>query len=122
MLLSVAWGKVIHEKNLKQKISWQCSVGLQFILLIFRGFCEIPLRIWQLYLLMNIWLFARGKGGGGVRMKIYHHSPFTMEESGEQCTVVFALIVTEPASECVCVCVGGWRGVATLPFSLVPSH
>ncbi len=26
-----------------------------------------------------------------------------MEEPGEQCTVVFALIVTEPASECVCV-------------------
>jgi hypothetical protein len=25
-----------------------------------------------------------------------------MEESGEQCTVVFALIVTEPASEFVC--------------------
>ncbi len=24
MLLSVAWGKVIHEKNLKQKISWHC--------------------------------------------------------------------------------------------------
>ncbi len=29
-----------------------------------------------------------------------------MEESGEQCTVVFALIVTKPASECVC----GWGG------------
>jgi hypothetical protein len=28
-----------------------------------------------------------------------------MEEPGNQCTVVFALIVTEPASECVCV----WR-------------
>jgi hypothetical protein len=26
-----------------------------------------------------------------------------MEEPGEQCTVVFKLIVTEPASECVCV-------------------
>jgi hypothetical protein len=25
----------------------------------------------------------------------------TIEEPGEQCTVVFALIVTEPASECV---------------------
>ncbi len=24
MLLSGAWGKVIHEKNLKQKISWHC--------------------------------------------------------------------------------------------------
>ncbi len=24
MLLSGAWGKVIHEKNLKQKISWNC--------------------------------------------------------------------------------------------------
>jgi hypothetical protein len=23
-LYSGAWGKVIHEKNLKQKISWQC--------------------------------------------------------------------------------------------------
>jgi len=27
-----------------------------------------------------------------------------VEKSGEQCTVVFAGIVTEPASECVCVC------------------
>ncbi len=24
MLLSGAWGKVIHEKNLKQNISWHC--------------------------------------------------------------------------------------------------
>ncbi len=24
MLLSGAWGEVIHEKNLKQKISWHC--------------------------------------------------------------------------------------------------
>ncbi len=24
MLLSGAWGKVIHEKNLMQKISWHC--------------------------------------------------------------------------------------------------
>jgi hypothetical protein len=24
MLFSGAWGKVIHEKNLKQKISWHC--------------------------------------------------------------------------------------------------
>ena len=29
-----------------------------------------------------------------------------MEEPGEQYTVVFALIVTEPANECLCV----WRG------------
>jgi hypothetical protein len=34
-----------------------------------------------------------------------------MEELGEQCTVVFALIVTKPASECVCVWgVGGGGG------------
>ncbi len=31
-----------------------------------------------------------------------------MEEPGEQCTVVFALIVMEPASKCVC----GGGGVA----------
>jgi hypothetical protein len=31
----------------------------------------------------------------------------TMDESGEQCTVVFALIVTKSASECVCGCGGG---------------
>jgi len=36
-----------------------------------------------------------------------------MEEPGEQCTVVFALIVTEPASECV----GGGRGDPTLAGS-----
>ncbi len=26
MLLSGVWGKVIHEKNLKQKISWHCPL------------------------------------------------------------------------------------------------
>ncbi len=31
-----------------------------------------------------------------------------MEEPGEQYTaVIFALIVTEPANECLCVCGGG---------------
>ncbi len=35
-----------------------------------------------------------------------------LEESGEQCTVVFALIVTEPASECVR---SGW-GVTISPL------
>ncbi len=30
MLLSLAWGKVIHEKNLKQKISWHCPFKLGF--------------------------------------------------------------------------------------------
>ncbi len=29
MLLSGAWGKVIHEKNLKQKISWHCPFKLK---------------------------------------------------------------------------------------------
>ncbi len=39
-----------------------------------------------------------------------------MEEPGEKCTVVFAFIVTEPASECVYV--GGWGGSHTaLPTS-----
>ncbi len=37
----------------------------------------------------------------------------TMEELGEQFTVVFVLLVSEPASECVFVCVGG-GGVASL--------
>ncbi len=33
----------------------------------------------------------------------------TMDEYGEQCTIVFALIFTEPAREFVCMCVeGGW--------------
>ncbi len=36
-----------------------------------------------------------------------HSASSYMEESGEQCTVVFALIVTEPASECVCEDGGG---------------
>ncbi len=35
---------------------------------------------------------------------------------GEQCTVVFALIVTEPATECLCVGGGGGGGCySTLP-------
>ncbi len=38
-----------------------------------------------------------------------------MEESGEKCTVVFALIVTEPASECMCVRGGGGGGVYEPP-------
>ncbi len=37
--------------------------------------------------------------------------PRIIEEPGEQCTVVFALILTEPASECVCAGkVGGGGG------------
>jgi hypothetical protein len=35
-----------------------------------------------------------------------------MEEPGEKCTVVFALIITEPASECVCF---GWGGMVAIP-------
>jgi hypothetical protein len=44
-----------------------------------------------IYTVRTLWW--EGKEGVGV----------TIEEPGEQCTVVFALIVTEPASECVCV-------------------
>jgi hypothetical protein len=39
-----------------------------------------------------------------------------MEKFGEQCPVVFASIVTKPASECVCV--GGGGGGGFIP----PSH
>ncbi len=51
------------------------------------------------------------------RMSLASSIVGTMEEPGEQCTVVFALIVTEPGSECVCVCVCVWRevGGAALP-------
>ncbi len=67
-------------------------------------------------------------GGGGRRhphaavpMEVTDVVPVTsvrtsMAESGEQRTVVFALIVAEPASECVCVCVWGWG----VPFSMGP--
>jgi hypothetical protein len=45
-------------------------------------------------------------GGGGevTKRKIRKGKTLTsgMEESGEQCNVVFAFIVTEPASECAC--------------------
>ncbi len=34
MLLSGAWGKVIHEKNLKQKISWHCPFKTSFLYLV----------------------------------------------------------------------------------------
>jgi hypothetical protein len=44
-----------------------------------------------------------------------------MEEPGEQGTVVFALICTEPASECVCGRVGGGeRGCYNTPPHPVP--
>jgi hypothetical protein len=39
----------------------------------------------------------------------------TMEEPGEQCTVVFALLVTEPASDCVNAGGEGNVGVALPP-------
>ena len=42
-----------------------------------------------------------------------------MEEHGKQCTVVFALIVTEPASECVCV--GGGGVVTPIPHCPLPA-
>ncbi len=47
-----------------------------------------------------------------------------IEEPREQCTVVFALIVTDPASECVCLCL--WTGCregggATTPPCLPPT-
>ncbi len=45
-----------------------------------------------------------------------------MEEPGEQCTVVFASIVTEAASGTYCVCVGGGSGdKATSPPPLAGS-
>ncbi len=44
MLLSGAWGKVIHEKNLKQKISWHCP---------FKYCCDVintdPREYWAIY-------------------------------------------------------------------------
>ncbi len=43
-----------------------------------------------------------------------------MEKPDEQCTVVFALIVTEPASMCVCLCVGG-GGLLHPPLPLAGS-
>ncbi len=36
-------------------------------------------------------------------VNIHYCSGIFMEETGEQCTVVFALIVMEPASDCLCV-------------------
>jgi hypothetical protein len=36
-------------------------------------------------------------------VNIHYCSGMFMEETGEQCTVVFALIVLEPASDCLCV-------------------
>jgi hypothetical protein len=50
---------------------------------------------------------------------LIRHRCGTMEESREQCTVVFALIVTKPASECVCL----WMaGVAVPPPPPPPLH
>ncbi len=43
--------------------------------------------------------------------------PYDMDEPGERCTVVFALIVTEPACNCVCGG-GGEGGVAAPPFPI----
>ncbi len=70
---------------------------------------------------------AEGGGGGrrhphaAVPMEVTDVVPVTSmrtstEESGEHSTVVFALIVTEPASECVRVCVWGWG----VPSSMGP--
>ncbi len=45
-----------------------------------------------------------------------------MEEFGEQFTVVFACIVTQPASDCVCVCVEGGGLLYTPPPQPVPEQ
>jgi hypothetical protein len=51
-------------------------------------------------------LYGTCWGGGGGRETPPEKG---VEEPGEQCNVVFALIFTEPVSEvlCVCVCGGG---------------
>jgi hypothetical protein len=49
------------------------------------------------------------KRTGSTTRGLTLHRYGTTEESGEHCTVVFALFVTEPASECVCV--SGGRGL-----------
>jgi hypothetical protein len=41
-----------------------------------------------------------------------------IEESGEHCTVVFALIVTEPVNECVC----RWGGGGGVVYTPTPSN
>ncbi len=48
-----------------------------------------------------------------IYSKIFLNRPWTLDyqkpckEPGELCTVVFALKVTEPANECVCMWMGG---------------
>ncbi len=47
---------------------------------------------------ISYWKLICSKARTGSAVCVY---PFIMEEPGEQCTIVFALFVTEPASECV---------------------
>ncbi len=59
------------------------------------------------------WDLYRNKGRELASCKIL--CVVTMEEPGEQCVVVFVLIVTQPASDCVdCGC----QGEGTQPLSL----
>ncbi len=50
MLFSGAWGKVIHEKNLKQKISWHCPFNMT-------KSCERALETISTYLESTNWNF-----------------------------------------------------------------
>ncbi len=63
MLLSGASGKVIHEKNLKQKISWHCPFKKEkdFFLLFFSWFEDNLVSGFD-----KKTLKCKGTGGGGV--------------------------------------------------------
>ncbi len=39
MLFSGAWGKMIHEKNLKQKISWHCPFKVSYVVFLHNQSC-----------------------------------------------------------------------------------
>jgi hypothetical protein len=57
-------------------------------------------------------VFANSISGLSMRIQVRESWVSPVEEPGEQCTVVFALLVTEPAGECVC---GGGGVLHPLP-------
>jgi hypothetical protein len=76
--------------------------------------CRIENEVAVSFLGIFVWIFRYSVFAAGLQAYILEslHSLLDverstlmaeyMDESGEQCTIVFALIVAQPASECVC--------------------
>ncbi len=63
--------------------------------------CDLVYRIRWFGVEFDLWLIGSVYGSENTADLLLEEIHSILEEPGEQCTVVFALIVTEPVSECV---------------------